>query len=49
MRFATHGGGTRVELEHRGWERLGAEAAEARASYDTGWDHVLGRFVARPA
>ncbi len=49
VRFAPDGEGTRVELEHRGWERLGGEAAEARTGYDTGWDHVLGRFVARPA
>jgi DNA-binding transcriptional ArsR family regulator/uncharacterized protein YndB with AHSA1/START domain len=35
-------GGTEVRLEHRGWERYGENAAEARAGYDTGWDHVLG-------
>lgn len=37
-------GWTRVELEHRGWERLGAVADRARASYDTGWITVLGRY-----
>lgn len=36
---------TIVELQHRGWERLGAEAADARESYDTGWDAVLSRFT----
>jgi uncharacterized protein YndB with AHSA1/START domain len=47
VRFLPEGGGTRVELEHRGWERL-AEAGEAkRASYDSGWDFVLGRYVER--
>jgi uncharacterized protein YndB with AHSA1/START domain len=47
VRFLPEGGGTRVELEHRGWERL-AEAGETkRASYDSGWDVVLGRYVER--
>lgn len=45
VRFAPEGDGTRVELEHRGWERYGRKASESFASYDTGWDHVLGRFV----
>ena len=31
--FTDEGGKTRVELEHRGWEALGEEAAEARQSY----------------
>ena len=38
--------GPGVELEHRGWERLGDEAAKSRKNYDGGWEHVLGRFVA---
>jgi uncharacterized protein YndB with AHSA1/START domain len=44
VRFAAHGGGTRVELEHRGWE---AEQADSRASYETGWDGVLAHYVER--
>lgn len=44
--FTPEGDGTRVELEHRGWERLGALAEEGRASYDGGWDHVLGLYAA---
>ena len=44
VRFVPDGEGTRVELEHRGWERLGDDAAEARASYDGGWPFVLERF-----
>ena len=36
---------TRVELEHRGWERLGDLAAEARASYDGGWPGVLDAYA----
>ena len=30
-------GGTRVDLEHRGWERLGAKAREGRKAYASGW------------
>lgn len=44
VRFTAEAGGTRVELEHRGWERLGTEAAAVRASYDGGWRGVLGTF-----
>jgi uncharacterized protein YndB with AHSA1/START domain len=45
VRFAAEGAGTRVELEHRGWEARGAEAAEARGNYDSGWDTVVGYYV----
>lgn len=47
--FEPAGEGTRVRLEHRGWERLGAEADEARTSYETGWRPVLDLFAARCA
>jgi uncharacterized protein YndB with AHSA1/START domain len=47
--FTPEGEGTRVDLEHRGWERLGDLAAEARAGYETGWDPVLERFAAAAA
>jgi uncharacterized protein YndB with AHSA1/START domain len=46
VRFLPEGDGTRVELEHRGWERLAEAGAEKRANYDTGWDAVLGEYVA---
>jgi uncharacterized protein YndB with AHSA1/START domain len=42
--FTPEESGTRVVLEHRGWERLGAEAAEARASYADGWIGVLRAY-----
>jgi uncharacterized protein YndB with AHSA1/START domain len=42
--FTPDGDGTRVELEHRGWERLGERAAEARTGYDSGWQSVLGKY-----
>jgi uncharacterized protein YndB with AHSA1/START domain len=40
--FETTSSGTRVRLEHSGWERV--EPAR-RVSYETGWDSVLGAFV----
>jgi uncharacterized protein YndB with AHSA1/START domain len=41
VRFTPENGATRVDLEHRGWDD-----AEGRANYDTGWDFILGRYVA---
>ena len=40
VQFMPEDGGTRVELEHRGWDD-----AEGRANYRTGWDLVLDRFI----
>jgi uncharacterized protein YndB with AHSA1/START domain len=45
MTFTPVADGTRVELVHTGWERLGDRMREAVASYDTGWDKVLGEYV----
>jgi uncharacterized protein YndB with AHSA1/START domain len=46
VRFTDEGGDvTRVELEHRGWDRAGEGAAAMRENYAGGWDHVLGKFV----
>ena len=47
VRFSAAGDGTRVDLEHRGWERLGDQAEEARAGYHSGWEVVLGHYAAR--
>lgn len=44
VRFTATDGGTLVEVEHRGWERLGDAAAEARESYASGWPGVLALF-----
>jgi uncharacterized protein YndB with AHSA1/START domain len=41
VRFEAEGDGTRVELEHRGWE---SGTPESRQSYDGGWDFVLGCY-----
>jgi uncharacterized protein YndB with AHSA1/START domain len=48
VRFLPDGDGTRVELEHRGWERVGAEAAEVREAYGSpqGWVTTLNVFAA---
>ena len=43
--FTDEGGKTRVDLEHRGWEGLGDEGAEARQSYDQGWEPVLAEYA----
>jgi uncharacterized protein YndB with AHSA1/START domain len=45
VRFVPEGDRTRVDLEHRGWERLGQDAAEGRGSYDSGWAPTLARFA----
>lgn len=44
--FTAEAGGTRIAVEHRGWERLAAEGAAARAGYAGGWPTVLARFQA---
>ena len=45
VRFVPDGPGSRVELEHRGWERI-ADASE-RDGYAGGWDVVLAPYVER--
>jgi uncharacterized protein YndB with AHSA1/START domain len=48
VRFLPDGDETRVELEHRGWERVGAEAPEVREAYGSpqGWVTTLNVFAA---
>ena len=44
--FAAIETGTRVSLEHRGWELLGERAEAAAAGYRSGWAYILGdRFA----
>jgi uncharacterized protein YndB with AHSA1/START domain len=45
VRFSAEGDGTRVDLEHRGFERLGERAEEVAAGYGSGWPVVLGRYA----
>jgi uncharacterized protein YndB with AHSA1/START domain len=47
VRFVAEVAGTRVELEHRGWEAIAEKAAAKRESYDTGWGQVLDVYGAR--
>jgi uncharacterized protein YndB with AHSA1/START domain len=47
--FAAESGGTRVTLTHRGWERCSSEIQAERKGYDSGWDYVLGKYVASAA
>ena len=47
IRFHDQGAGsTRVEIEHRGWERLGTRGASWRDRNQAGWNGVLPFFVA---
>jgi hypothetical protein len=36
---------TRVEIEHRGWERLGAEGETRRDANRAGWGSLLPHYV----
>jgi uncharacterized protein YndB with AHSA1/START domain len=47
VRFTAQGETTRVDVEHRGWDRLGEVADEIRPLYasDNGWTMVLGRYA----
>jgi DNA-binding transcriptional ArsR family regulator len=44
-RFSAAGDATDLVLEHWGWEAYGDGAEEACASYEEGWNPVLGLFV----
>jgi uncharacterized protein YndB with AHSA1/START domain len=46
IHFDPDGDGTIVRLEHRGWDKLGARAGEAREGHDGGWQLPLERFLA---
>ena len=48
IRFSAEGSGTRVELEHSGWEKA-ENIRETRKSYDDGWDFVLGHYLSYAA
>ncbi len=45
VRFAAEGDGTRVDLEHRGWEILAERARDSRTGYDDGWADVLAHYA----
>jgi len=47
IRFLPEEDGTRVELEHRGWEHVPHDAPAKRDDYADGWGYVLGTYVER--
>ncbi|MEX1169127.1 MAG: SRPBCC domain-containing protein [Chloroflexota bacterium] len=49
IRFLATGQATRVEIEHRAWERLGAEGESWRDRNHGGWATLLPHFVAAAA
>jgi uncharacterized protein YndB with AHSA1/START domain len=44
VRFIAEGSGTRVELEHSGWEQTVA-TVEVGKNYDQGWDRILRLYL----
>jgi uncharacterized protein YndB with AHSA1/START domain len=44
IRFRPAANGTRVEIEHRGWERLGAAGSAAREGNLGGWATLLPHY-----
>jgi uncharacterized protein YndB with AHSA1/START domain len=49
VRVTPEGDGSRVELEHRGFERHGdgADGYAAALGSEQGWPYILGRYAAR--
>ena len=46
IRFLAQGAGaTRVEIEHRGWDRLGPAAGPWRERNQGGWESLLPHFI----
>ncbi len=47
IRFVSQGdAATRIEIEHRGWERLGTAGEQARNQNRAGWQTLLPHFLA---
>ena len=49
IRFTPEDSGTKVELTHSGWEKLGEAAASLRERYDQGWGTLIERCYAEYA
>jgi uncharacterized protein YndB with AHSA1/START domain len=45
LMFTPDGDGTRIDLEHRGWELLGPDAVK-REGYAEGWEQLFAHFRA---
>jgi glutathione S-transferase len=48
VRFIPEGDGTRVTLEHRGWESAGEPGRRGYDEFGRGWEVVLSRYAAGP-
>jgi len=47
IRFLARGAyATRIEIEHRGWERLGPAGEQWRSRNRAGWQSLLPHFIA---
>jgi uncharacterized protein YndB with AHSA1/START domain len=46
VRFTAEDGGTRVDLEHRGFERHGPDGEGYREALTAGWNELLARYAA---
>lgn len=49
VHFVVTGAGTTVDIEHRGWERLGPDGEERARRYAGGWPRVARAFAERAA
>jgi uncharacterized protein YndB with AHSA1/START domain len=47
VRFVAEGTGTRVELEHSGFGRLGPESESIARQWGGGWPRVMGAYATR--
>ncbi len=47
IRFTAEGDGTRVDVVHSGWERIGPDFRERMAGYQEGWGTVLEHLRGR--
>jgi uncharacterized protein YndB with AHSA1/START domain len=47
VRFTPLDDGTMVQLEHRGWDRLGPDGDELARRYASGWPRVVQAFAER--
>ena len=45
VNFQPEADGTRLTLTHTKWEQSGERAAAMRENYESGWDHVLGKYL----
>ncbi|HEU0157580.1 MAG TPA: SRPBCC domain-containing protein [Stellaceae bacterium] len=46
INFTPEGGGTRIELSHSGWEKLGERGKSLRERYEGGWATLIERCYA---